>query len=78
LTSGPAVVGRVYDAAVNRTSFQLVPSRELMSMTMSVNNKKLQAKKSILAKSVVIHELTSNYEQIHARVNVDILYGSTN
>ena len=78
LTSGPAVVGRVYDAAVNRTSFQLVPSREFMSMTMSVNNKKLQAKKSILAKSVVIHELTSNYEQIHARVNVDILYGSTN
>ena len=78
LTSGPAVVGRVYDADVNRTSFQLVPSRDLMSMTMSVNNKKLQAKKSILAKSVVIHELTSNYEQIHARVNVDILYGSTN
>ena len=78
LTSGPAVVSRVYDGVNNQTTFQLVPSRDYMSITMSVNNKKLQAKKSILAKSVVIHELTSNYEQIHARINVDILYGSTN
>lgn len=77
LAEGPAVISRTYDQASNRTAFGLVPSRGMTSLVMSVNNKKLQQKKSILAKSVFIHELTSNYEQIHARINVDILYGAT-
>lgn len=77
LTAGAAVISRRYNQPTNRTVFELVPSRDLMNLVLSVNNKKLQEKKSILAKSVFIHELTSNYEQIHARVNVDILYGET-
>lgn len=77
LASGAAVISRAYDAASNRTTFELVPSRAAMSLLMSVNNKKIHEQKSILAKSVFIHELTSNYEQIHARINVDILHGET-
>ncbi len=77
LSVGPAVISRSYDPTANQTLFELVPSRAAMSLVMSVNNKKIQEKKSILAKCVLIHELTSNYEQIHARVNVDILYGAT-
>lgn len=73
--SGADVVNRVYDEAGNSTTFELLPSRTAMSLVMSLNNKTLRDDQLVTSRSVVVSEITTAYERVHATIAYDVLQG---
>ncbi len=77
LKGGAAVLARSFDEAASETTFQLVPPRGPLSLVFSLNNRQKQAERVLVARSVVVDEVTLAYERIHARVAFRVLHGST-
>ena len=74
--SGATVAQRTYDEQNDRTSFQLTPDRGAMTLVMSLNNRRLRQDRVLVARSVVVSELTTTYERLHATVHFDVLHGA--
>jgi hypothetical protein len=73
---GAAVVNRTFDMAANRTDLELLPRRGGMAIVMSLNNRLLQEQRVIVARSVIVDEVTQGYERIHATVSFRVLHGA--
>ena len=73
---GAAVVDRQYDMAANLTRLELLPQRGGMSIVMSLNNKLLREQRVVVARSVIVAEVTLGYERIHATVSHRVLHGA--
>lgn len=73
---GASVIRRTLAADGNTTNFELLPSREPMSLVMSLNNRLLQREHVIVARSVIVDEVTTGYERIHATVSAAVLHGA--
>lgn len=74
--SGAQVISRVVDAAANVTRFELLPQRDRTTIVMSLNNRILLQQRVILARSVLIDELTQSYDKLHATVSLAIPHGA--
>ena len=72
--SGAAVVSRVFDAAAAETRFELLPRKGQLSMVMSLNSRLKRRDRVVVARSVVVDEVTEAYERLHATVSFDILH----
>ena len=73
---GAAVVSRTFDMAANRTLLELQPERGEMTIVMSLNNRLLQEQRLLVARSVIVDEVTQGYERIHATVSYRVLHGA--
>ncbi|MCH5376660.1 MAG: hypothetical protein JJ992_22065, partial [Planctomycetes bacterium] len=74
--SGASVVRREVDEAAGVTRFQLLLPREQTSLVMSLNNRMLRRQRVVIARSVLVDEVTSAYERLHATVSLGVLHGA--
>jgi len=72
--SGASVVSRAFDEAAQATEFELLPQRGRVSLVMTLNNRLLQTQRVVLARSVIVDELTASYERLHATFSMAILH----
>jgi len=77
IKSGAAIISRNVDDAAGKTIFKILPTQEPMSMVMSLNNRTLRAQSTIVARGVLIAEVTQAYERLHATVSMNVLNGSS-
>jgi len=74
--SGANVVSRQVDDAAAVTRFELQLPREQTSLVMSLNNRLLRRQRVVVARSVLVDEVTSAYERLHATVSLGVLHGA--
>lgn len=73
---GAAVVSRTYDLSADRTRLEILPPKGGMAIAMSLNNRLIQEQRVIVARSVIVDEITQGYERIHATVSCRVLHGA--
>ncbi|MBI2477161.1 MAG: hypothetical protein HYV60_00425, partial [Planctomycetia bacterium] len=74
--SGAAVVSRSVDQTAGVTRFELLPQRGPRALVMSLNNKLLLEQRVVMARSVIVDEMTQAYERLHATVSLSVLHGA--
>jgi len=74
--SGANVIRRALDEAAGVTRFELVLPKDQMSLVMSLNNRMLRQQRVVVARSVLVDEITSAYERLHTTVSFDVLHGA--
>ncbi len=74
--SGAVVVSREVNADANVTMFEILPSATPMSILMSLNNKKLREQSTVIARGVLVAEITQGYERLHATMSMGVLNGA--
>jgi len=72
--SGATVVGRVVDEAARVTRFELLPPRGDVSLQMTLNSRLLRRQRAVVARSVLVDEITQAYERLHATVSLAVLH----
>ncbi len=77
LKSGSAIVDRRVDAENGTTIFDLLPVDAPVSLSMSLNNRRLRDESAVVARGVFLDEITQGYERLHASVSMNILHGAT-
>ena len=73
---GSAIAGRTFDAEADVTRFDLVPQQAGLTLVLTTNNRSAQDERIYVARSVLIDELTSAYERLHASVSVEPVAGT--
>ena len=72
--SGAPVVSRVFDAKAAQTRFELLPPKGDLSLVMTLNSRLKRQDRVVVARSVVVDEVTQAYERLHATVSLAILH----
>lgn len=72
---GASLVSRQYDAQQDRTLMEAVVAGGTIDVVLSLNNRLLREDRVVLARSVLISELTTSYERLHATVDMRVLHG---
>lgn len=72
--SGAGVASRAVDAAANLTRFELVPGRGDTTLVLTLNSRLQRRQRAVVARSVLVDELTQAYERLHATVSLGILH----
>lgn len=72
--SGADLISRSVDEAAGRTSLELVPPAGPLALSLSLNNRTRRKQKVVVARSVVVDEVTAAYERLHATVSLAILH----
>jgi hypothetical protein len=73
IKSGADVVLRVFDEAAGTTRFELLPARGETTLVMTLNSRLLRTERAVVARSVVVDEVTEAYERLHATVSMEIM-----
>ncbi len=68
------VVSRAEDQNVRETRFELLPRAGDVSLVMSLNSHLQQGRRAVIARSVLVDEVTAAYERLHATVTLDVLH----
>ncbi|MCL4203879.1 MAG: DUF1559 domain-containing protein [Pirellulaceae bacterium] len=76
IKSGASVVRREVDETAGVTRFDLLLPREPVSLVMSLNNRLLRRQRVIVARSVLVDEVTAASERLHAAVSLGVLHGA--
>ena len=74
--SGAAVVRRAVENAGGTTRLELLAQRGPIALVLSLNNRLLLQERSVVARSVLVDEVTQAYERIHATVSLAVLHGA--
>ncbi len=77
IKSGATVIRRDVDEQRQVTQFELLPRPGNNSLVLSLNNRQLQKERVVVAHAVLIDEITSGYERLHATVSLSVLHGAT-
>ena len=72
--SGAQVVSRVVDEPAGLTRFELLHQSGDISLTMSLNSRLQRRERAVMARSVIVDEVTQAYERLHATVSLEILH----
>lgn len=72
--SGAAVIARVFDEAKAETRFELLAERGLVNLVMSLNSRLKRTERAVIAQSVLVNEVTTAYERLHATISLDVLH----
>jgi hypothetical protein len=71
---GADVISRAVDAAAKVTRFELLPRQGDTSLVMTLNSHLQRQDRAVVARSVLIDEVTQAYEKLYATVSLGILY----
>jgi hypothetical protein len=74
IRSGAPVVSRVFDQAAQQTHFELLPQPGQITLVMTLNNRLLQSRRVVVARSVIMDEVTESYERVHATFSMAVLH----
>ena len=74
IKGGADVVSRTVDAAAKVTRFELLPRQGDTSIVMTLNSHLQRQNRAVVARSVLIDEVTQAYEKLYATVSLGILY----
>lgn len=72
--SGAAVISRTWDEQAEETRFEILPSRGRITLVMTLNSRLKRKDRVVVARSVLVDEMTQAYERLHANVSLDILH----
>ena len=72
--SGAAVIDRRFDDGSNATHLELVPERGSMTLVLSLNRRLKRQERTVVARSVLVDEVTRAYERLHATVSLEVLH----
>ena len=76
IKSGAEVLTRRFDAEAGITRFELLPARGAASIVMSLNNRIAREQRVVVARSVLVAELTEAYQRLHATFSLNVLHGT--
>lgn len=74
IKSGMRVIRRTVDAAARETRFELLPARDKTSIVMTLNSRVQRKERVVVARSVVVDEVTQNDERLHATFSLAVLH----
>jgi len=74
IKSGADVAGRAVDEAAGVTRFELLPSQGDATLVMTLNSRLLRRERAVVARSVLVDEVTEAYERLHATVSMRVLH----
>ncbi len=74
IKSGMKVISRDFDAPAQQTKFELLPVRDKTTIVMTLNSRLLRKERVVVAKAVMVDEVTQNYERLHATFSLAILH----
>lgn len=77
IKSGAQVIRRTYDDQNDQTDFEILPGRGATSILLSLNIKTLQDKSTVIARGVLIAEITQGYQRLHATMSMGVLSGAS-
>ena len=72
--SGAPVAERVFDEKAGETRIELLPPRGDVSLVMSLNSRLKRKDRVVVARSVLVDEVTQAYERLHATFSFEILH----
>jgi len=72
--SGASVASRVVDEAAGVTRFELLPAAGDTTLVMTLNSRLARRQRAVVARSVLVDEVTQAYERLHATVSLAILH----
>jgi hypothetical protein len=72
--SGAPVVARTFDEAAGQTRIELLPQRGDVSIVMTLNSRLKRKDRVVVARSVLVDEVTAGYERLHATVSMAVLH----
>jgi hypothetical protein len=75
IKSGATVIDRSVDEAKQETNFDLLPMRGQNSLVLSLNNRELQKERVVVSHAVMVDEMTTAYERLHATMSMSVLHG---
>ncbi len=76
IKSGGQVLERRYDEVLNRTMFRLQVPAGPLAITMTLNNKIVKQDQTVVARGVVVDEITEAYEKVHGVFSIQPLHGA--
>ncbi len=76
IRSGADVAGRVVDRTAGVTRFELLPTSGDATLLMSLNSHLQRHDQAVVARSVLVDEVTAACEKLYATVSLGILYGA--
>jgi hypothetical protein len=71
---GASVISRIFDAAAAETRCELLANRGPVTLTLSLNSRLKRRERVVVARSVLVDEITQSVERLHAAVSLDILH----
>ena len=74
IRSGLDVAGRTLDRAAGVTRFELLPAAGDATLVMSLNSHLQRREQAVIARSVLVDEVTAACEKLYATVSLAILY----
>jgi len=74
IKSGADVASRIVDAAAAVTRFELLLKPGDTTLLMSLNSRLQRQQRTVVARSVLVDEVTEAYEKLHATVSLEILH----
>jgi hypothetical protein len=74
LKGGADVISRALDEAARVTRFELLPREGDTSLLMTLNSHLQRQQQAVVARSVLVDEVTEAYEKLHATVSLGVLY----
>lgn len=78
IRSGAAVASRQWDGAAGVTRLELLPRPGDMSLVISLNSRLKQQERVVVARSVLVDEITRSAERLHATVSLAVLHRVVN
>jgi hypothetical protein len=72
--SGAPVASRVFDEAAGVTRIEVVPQRGPLSLVMTLNSRLKRMDRIVVARSVLVDEVTQAFERLHATVSLGVLH----
>lgn len=76
IKGGAEVASREYDMEDNQTRFELLLRPGDHTIVMSLNNRQVQDQRVLVARSVLVDEVTQGYERLHASISCRVLQGA--
>ncbi|MCX5659362.1 MAG: hypothetical protein NTW19_06515 [Planctomycetota bacterium] len=74
IRGGAAVVSRTFDEPARVTHLELLPRAGEVSLVMSLNGRTQRAEQAVVARGVVVDEVTQAYERLHASMSMAVLH----
>ncbi|MBT4845177.1 MAG: hypothetical protein HON92_07050, partial [Planctomycetaceae bacterium] len=76
IKSGASVLDRTVDEAKNVTRFDLLAKPGPLRITMSLNNKRLKTEEIVVARNVLVAELTQAIQRLHGTFSLQVQQGA--
>jgi len=72
--AGAPVASRVFDEQAEVTRIEILPQAGQVTLVMTLNSRLLRRDRVVVARSVLLDEVTAAYERLHATVSMEILH----